>query len=148
MSEPSPPQPPDEQRSADAGPGHRRLVRSRSNRIIAGVCAGLADYLGVDRTVVRLAFVVLALAGGGGVILYLIGWVLIPEADPSAPDPPRGPPVANAESARLVFGAVLIAIGTILLLNLIVPGVSRFFWPVALIALGVAIIVQSSVWRR
>jgi len=140
--------PPERPAAPGAGPEQRRLVRSRSNRIVAGVCAGLADYLGVDRTVVRLAFVVLALAGGGGVILYLIGWILIPEADPNAPEPPRGPPVANSESARLVFGAALIAIGTILLLNLVVPGVSRFFWPAALIALGVAIIVQSSAWRR
>jgi phage shock protein C len=130
-------------------PDERRLTRSRTNRVVAGVCAGLANYLGVDPVMIRIAFVVLALAGGGGVLIYLIAWILIPEEEPGA-SPSARPvaPVPFGESARLVFGAVLIAIGTILLINLIVPGFSRFFWPLALIALGVAIIVQSSAWRR
>jgi phage shock protein C len=129
-------------------PPERRLTRSRSNRLVAGVCAGLADYLGIDRAMVRIAFVVLALAGGGGVVIYAIAWIAIPEGDPNAPAGPRSERADPGESARLVFGALLIAAGTILSINLIVPGVSRFFWPLALIALGVAIIVQSSAWRR
>jgi phage shock protein C len=128
-------------------PDERRLTRSRSDRIIAGVCAGLGDYLGVDRVVVRIAFVVLALAGGGGIVLYLLAWILIPEEEPGAVRVVRSP-AASADSARLIAGALLIAVGTILLLNLVVPGVSRYFWPLALIVIGVAILVQSSVWRR
>ena len=129
-------------------PDHRRLTRSRSNRIVAGVCAGFAEYLGVDRVLIRIAFVVLALAGGGGLVIYAIAWIAIPEEDPNAPPAPRTPAAEPGESARLVLGALLIAVGTILLLNLLVPGISRFFWPLALIAVGVAIIVQSSAWRR
>ncbi len=62
----------------DAAP-RRCLCRSKSNRIIAGVCGGLGEYLGVDPTVVRLAFVLLALFGGGGIFLYLILWLVMPE---------------------------------------------------------------------
>ncbi|MGZ4154695.1 MAG: PspC domain-containing protein, partial [Actinomycetota bacterium] len=52
-------------------PPERRLTRSRANRIIAGVCAGLADYLGVDRVLVRIVFVVLAFGAGAGIALYV-----------------------------------------------------------------------------
>jgi phage shock protein PspC (stress-responsive transcriptional regulator) len=61
----------------------RRLTRSRTDRTIAGVCAGMADYLGVDVVLMRLAWVVLSIVPGaviGGVIVYLIAWILIPEA--------------------------------------------------------------------
>jgi phage shock protein PspC (stress-responsive transcriptional regulator) len=47
--------------------------------MIAGVCAGIADFFDVDPTLVRLAFVVLGLMGGLAVPLYLVGWVLIPD---------------------------------------------------------------------
>ena len=49
--------------------------------MIAGVAAGVADYLGVDPTVVRIVFVVLAFVGGTGLPLYLAGWLLIPDPD-------------------------------------------------------------------
>jgi phage shock protein PspC (stress-responsive transcriptional regulator) len=58
-----------------------RLHRSRRGRMLAGVAAGLADYLGVDPTLVRLAFVALAFMGGLAVPLYLAGWLVIPDED-------------------------------------------------------------------
>jgi phage shock protein C len=57
----------------------KRLYRIRDGRIVAGVCAGLAAYFGVDPTLVRLAFAVLTLFGGLGVLLYLGAWVVIPD---------------------------------------------------------------------
>lgn len=58
----------------------RRLARSRSNRVIAGVCGGLGEYLGIDPTIIRIIFVLLALPGGApGVLPYLILWVVMPE---------------------------------------------------------------------
>lgn len=129
-------------------PDERRLSRSRTNRILGGVSAGLARYLGVDVILIRIAFVVLALAWGGGVILYLIGWILIPEEEPGSPAPDDASPIASAESTRLIVGVLLIAVGAVLLINFLFPGVSRYFWPLALIGVGVAIIVQSSGWRR
>ena len=56
----------------------RRLLRS-SNRKIAGVCGGLADYLGIDPTVVRIIFALLFLFAGGGLLIYLILWLIMPE---------------------------------------------------------------------
>lgn len=56
----------------------KRLTRVEDGRVIAGVCAGLARYLGVDPTVVRIIFVLLALFAAGGVLLYLILWLLMP----------------------------------------------------------------------
>jgi phage shock protein C len=63
-----------------------RLTRSVADRQIAGVCGGLAVYLGVDPTIVRIVCVVLAIYPGaiiGGAIAYLIGWIVIPEGPES-----------------------------------------------------------------
>lgn len=59
----------------------KRLTRSRTDRMIAGVCGGFAEYAGVDVNVVRLALVALSLFVGTGVVLYLIAWVLLPEGE-------------------------------------------------------------------
>jgi phage shock protein C len=59
--------------------GTKRLYRAREGRVVAGVCAGLATYFGVDPTLVRLAFALVTVFGGFGVLLYLVAWVVIPE---------------------------------------------------------------------
>ncbi len=56
----------------------KRLYRSKNERMIAGVCGGLAEYMGVDPTVVRLIFVAAVLAGLAGVLIYLILAVVVP----------------------------------------------------------------------
>jgi phage shock protein C len=65
-------------------PGERRrLMRSVNDRRIAGVCGGIADYLNVDSTIVRLAWVVLSIWPGAiicGVIAYAVAWLVIPQA--------------------------------------------------------------------
>ncbi len=58
---------------------NKRLYRSRKERQLAGVCGGVADYLGVDPTLVRLIWVIFAIAGGPGVLLYLIMAIVVPE---------------------------------------------------------------------
>ncbi|GAA4818237.1 PspC domain-containing protein [Nocardioides caeni] len=59
----------------------RRLTRRRDDRMIAGVCGGIADHLGIDVTIVRLLLVAAVVFGlGSGVLLYLAGWALMPEA--------------------------------------------------------------------
>jgi len=62
-------------------PGSRRLTRSRTDRVIAGVCGGFAAYSGIDATIVRLVMVLLAVLGGSGVLLYLLAWVIVPAED-------------------------------------------------------------------
>jgi phage shock protein C len=56
----------------------RKLYRSRTERKLAGICGGLAQYFNVDPTLVRVAFVALAVLGGAGVILYLAMWLIVP----------------------------------------------------------------------
>lgn len=60
-------------------PARQELRRSTDDRMLAGVAGGLARYLDVDATLVRIAFVVLTVIGGAGVPLYLAAWLLIPE---------------------------------------------------------------------
>lgn len=57
----------------------KRLYRSRKDRRVAGVCGGIGDYLAVDPTLVRIVMVLFALAGGPGILLYVILAAVVPE---------------------------------------------------------------------
>src|SRR5947207_15685864 len=87
----------------------RRLTRSETNKVIAGVCAGLAEYFDVDPVLVRVGFVVAA-AAGFGIIAYIAMWIAVPRASETVPattvlsragapppPPPPGPAVRIAE---------------------------------------------------
>jgi phage shock protein PspC (stress-responsive transcriptional regulator) len=84
MSSPYPPQPP------------KRLERSKSNRILGGVCAGVANYLNMDPTLVRVLTVVISLFTGVPVILYIIALFVVPE-EGSQPASPTYPPVSGPQ---------------------------------------------------
>lgn len=59
----------------------RKLARSRTDRKIAGVAGGMAEYFGIDSTIVRILWVLVALPGGLSIIFYFILWALLPEGD-------------------------------------------------------------------
>ena len=104
------------------------------------MAGGLGERLGVDPLLIRVAFVVLAIAGGSGVVLYLLAWALSiePDSDAARARPVRPP------SARLAFAVGLIVLGTMLLLREV--GLwfgDQIVWPVALAAAGSAVI-----WAR
>jgi phage shock protein C len=128
--EPPPPPPAD---------GRPRLVRSRDERVIAGVCGGLGRYLGVDPVLLRIAFIILALANGLGLIGYVVAWVAIPEEQ--AGQPPGPAPEPRRETGRLVLGGSLVVLGLVLLLDRLAPSLDELFWPVAVVAVGVAVIL-------
>lgn len=66
-----------------------RYVRSRTDRVLAGVCGGLAEYLDVDPTLVRVGWVVVTLFSAGiGLLAYLLLWLLAPEEDDLGPREP------------------------------------------------------------
>lgn len=121
----------------------RVLRRSRDDRVIGGVAGGLGRYLGIDPIVVRVAFVVLVLFGGSGVIAYLVGWLVIPEesadgteraiADGSGSTPGAG---------SVVIGVLLVTVGGLLLLDRLVPGFRSLLGPLILIVLGLLVL-----WR-
>jgi phage shock protein C len=56
----------------------RKLYRSKSNRKLAGVCGGLAQYFNLDATLIRVLFIALAVLGGSGLVLYLAMWIIVP----------------------------------------------------------------------
>ncbi len=56
----------------------RKLYRSQTNRMVAGVCGGLGEYLSIDPVFIRLFFVLLTLGQGAGVLIYLILWFVLP----------------------------------------------------------------------
>ncbi|MFN2557650.1 MAG: PspC domain-containing protein [Nitriliruptorales bacterium] len=126
-------------------PPPRRLVRRVDDRVVAGVASGMADYLQIDPVLVRIAFVVLALTGGVGVVAYLAAWLLMPE--PAEGTPARqGIPAGSREprseirrhEPRFWVGVALIVIAAALVADeLWRPGI---VWPLALIGIGLLLL--------
>jgi signal transduction histidine kinase len=126
-----------------AGAARPRLERSRSDRVIAGVAAGIGHHLGIEPIVVRVAFVVLTLAAGFGLVVYLLAWLLAPLEPAAAAANPR-PRILIRPTLGQAFGAALILAGVLLLL--FVTGFwfgEELAWPVTLAAIGFAIL-----WAR
>ncbi len=57
----------------------RKLYRSKTNRKLAGVCGGLAQYFNIDATMIRVLFILLAVLGGSGLVLYVAMWIIVPK---------------------------------------------------------------------
>jgi phage shock protein C len=66
---------------------NRKLYRSKTDRKLAGVCGGLAQYFNLDATLIRVLFVLLAVLGGSGLVLYLAMWIIVPNEPQSSQDP-------------------------------------------------------------
>lgn len=124
----------------------KRLYRSRTDRWIAGVCGGLAEYFNIDAAAVRVAFVLLALWQGLGVLLYVVLALIIPEgrvteiaAEPGLP-PPRPGTDDEEESqrrTRLLGGLLIVAGSYVLLRNApVLSALWRDYWIGALLVLG------------
>jgi phage shock protein C len=83
---------------ASQPPPYRQLRRREDDRMVAGVCAGLADYLRVDPTLIRVGFALLAvLTWGVALVAYVIAWAVMPPATAGAPA--AAPPVAGSPPA-------------------------------------------------
>ena len=70
-------------------PQHRQLARSETDRRIGGVCGGIAEYFDIDPTIVRVVFVLAALLGGPGLLIYIVLWIVLPKGTPRPADAPR-----------------------------------------------------------
>jgi len=142
------------------------LFRSRKDRVIGGVAGGIARSLNVDPAIVRLIFALMIIVGGGGILLYLILWIAIPEepfqfyqeseaaggpnpvneaASPDSPIPQVVyPPRRN--NGALIAGLILIAIGAIFLADRFLPNIRihlHDFWPLIIVLAGIALIFSS-----
>lgn len=140
----------------------RRLYRSAHDRILGGVCGGLGAYLGVDPNLIRLAFVLLALFSGAGVILYLVLWLILPVE--GGVYPPRAAAELAGRARELgeemrraarvaiprsgvIVGLGLVALGVLLLLRnlgvLWAPWLKfEVLWPALLILGGLALLTR------
>lgn len=119
----------------------KKIYRSRTNSMIAGVCGGLGEYLNVDPTILRVVAVLLIFADGIGLLAYLIGWVVIPRRPEMQAEVVTS---ERSELGRLLPGLALILIGLIFLLNNLIPWFDfSYLWPVILIVLGVALLLKA-----
>ncbi|MFH0882096.1 MAG: PspC domain-containing protein [bacterium] len=123
---------------------HKRLYRSRKDRVVGGVCGGLGGYLTVDPVIVRVVWLATVLLGGTGVLAYLIAWILIPESPEEVVDP--GKKTRNMDGAKVV-GVVLIVVALIWIGGRF--GIDHMFilpwgWiaPITLVALGIALLIR------
>ena len=142
------------------------LYRSRTDRVFGGVAGGIARSLDIDSAVVRIIFALLIIFGGGGLLLYLVLWIAIPEdplqfyqqkngssgpemdssTDTSEPVTPPQVYPSKGSNGALIAGLVLIAIGALFLVNRFMPYFHfhfRDFWPLLLVIAGIVLIYSS-----
>jgi phage shock protein C len=119
----------------------RVLRRSQTDRVIAGVCGGLGRYLGIDPVMLRIAFVLLVVTAGFGLLLYVIGWIAIPE---EAEGEDLGPAPEPRGDLWWFVGVGLIALGGVLLIDRLVPWFDRVIAPLVLVAVGVAVLYRGT----
>lgn len=132
---------------------NKRFERSATNKVIGGVCAGLADYLNMDVTLVRVLFVVAALCGSFGFWLYIILWIVAPSQKVIGFDSKNDEPIEinvvenekkGVQKGAVVTAVILIGIGLLALIDNFMP-IDWIWklWPVILIALGIVIIMNT-----
>jgi phage shock protein C len=140
-----------------------KLYRSEKDRVIAGVCAGLGEFFQIDPTIVRIIFIIITIFGGGGILLYLILWLIIPsqKADSQLT---KDNIEKNAEeikdkaqqfakdmkinttnlNSRQLFGIIIVVLGIMLLLGnfgfISFRYIWKFFPAIIVIILGVFIL--------
>ncbi|MEX2446613.1 MAG: PspC domain-containing protein [Dehalococcoidia bacterium] len=133
-------------------PAPRRLMRGR-DRMLGGVAGGIAEYFALDPTLVRILFVLFLLitAGAGGLVIYLVLWLIMPTPDDDADghEGTTGEGERSRPDGTMVLGVVLLIFGGLLLLQRM-PffdwfqfSLLRFSWPVALIVLGLVLIIAT-----
>ena len=157
---------------------NKRLYRSAKSKVISGVAGGIAEYFYIDPIIIRLLFVVITFAGGGGAIVYLILWIALPlepltassfnmnmgPGEPSGTDNPGGQPSADYSAGSsnpfnipvkhenrnaLIGGVVLISLGLIFLANRLIPNIHfGDIWPLVLVVLGGVLIATSFAERK
>lgn len=146
---------------------NRKLYRSQTDSVIAGVCGGLAEYFDIDPVLVRVIFVLLLIFGGGGLLIYIILWIVAPkkplsfdhsgfnQANKENPANPAEPAQEGMEDVvaemkkykhrgSMIGGLVLLTLGILFLMDEFVPYLDfGRLWPVILIVIGVVLIANT-----
>lgn len=155
-------EPAEQPREENTVPGTKKLYRLPKQGKIAGVCAGLADFIDMDVTIMRIIFVILTIASGGfGLIVYLILAIVMPVSDKEAADLKSVDGIGENISSlateikegggvnrlRNYFGVTLVLFGAWLLLVQLFPewiDISwELIWPTALVVIGLALVAKA-----
>lgn len=126
----------------------KQLYRSRNNKVIAGVCGGVAEYFEVDPTIVRIAWLLLAFPGGIGLIAYIVCWIVMPEKSSVVTSTDfyenEHQTSEDKDKNKKIIGIVLIIIGSVFLFDIF------FRWfdmavvvPLAIIAIGIFVLYNA-----
>lgn len=144
----------------------KKLERSKKDRFLAGVCGGLGEYFDIDSLIFRLVFILLTIFAGSGVIIYIICWILMPEAGESRGEDigenikegaskmaheikEKASKIDDTEKdrkGRLVGGLIILTIGLIFLFQNIMPQYGLNFgklWPLIIIVIALGVIIDS-----
>ncbi len=141
------------------------LYRSRTDKVFGGVAGGIARSLNADPSLIRIIFAILVVFGGGGVLLYLILWIAIPEepiaffqetgemtgaekeegtTEGTPADAEVQPVPAPRNQGALIAGLIMIGIGLVFLADRFLPRIHLGdFWPVIIVVAGLALIFSS-----
>jgi len=132
----------------------KKIYRSEREKMIGGVCGGLAEYFNVDVVLIRLFWVLLFFLGGSGVLAYIIAWIIIPSEADAQPYTGDGEPWEGADSTHnsgrgsKIVGIILIMVGVFFLAKIYIPQFYwsrlRGLWPVVLIVVGIIVMFQGS----
>jgi phage shock protein C len=148
----------------------RSLYRSSKDKMIGGVAGGLGEWMNIDPTLIRIALILLTLVFGGGIITYIILWIVLPADDPSLiiennPNtmeenktnesghktqyPQHNPKFKKKDDGSLIGGLVLISLGLIFLVIRYFPRIDfGDLWPVILIVIGIVLLRNAFISRK
>ena len=146
------------------------LFRNESDKMIAGVASGIAAYANIDVTLVRIIFILMVLFGGGGLIVYIIMWIVLPldnkplfrnlnyddmeeKKNPGSEQPFQNPQqdqrFKKKDDGSLIAGLILISLGIIFLVIRYFPRIDfGDLWPVILIVIGVVLLRNAFVSKK
>ena len=134
---------------------NRRLSRNSMNKVIGGVCSGLAEFFGLDVALVRIAFVIAFLFASFGFWLYIILWIVLPVDGQQTTDngqqtfgqsqSQQSESKSESKVKSILAGSFVILIGLLFLINNFIPiNWVWILWPLILVAIGVVMIVTAS----
>jgi len=133
-----------------------KFYRSRTESMIAGVCGGVAEYFGLDPTLVRIGAVIFSFVGGYGLIAYIICWIVVPQKplaeslDETSTEVQTGLEEEKKPEwggGAVFFGAMLIIIGLLMVLDNFIPIFWLSFsklWPILIIVVGILILLKGT----
>ncbi|MFC1648593.1 PspC domain-containing protein [Nanoarchaeota archaeon] len=127
----------------------KKLYRSKKDKMIAGVCGGIAESLDIDAVWIRLAAVLLAMANGIGIVAYIVAWIIVPQNPKQKGENSKAEDVVSKLESKdrgtVVIGVILLLVGLFLLFKKLFPAWNfDLMWPSLLIILGLYLLMRKN----